>query len=159
MAKIEQIDGFTEINLTNSVGDRGINKFDDVMVVQAMLKYAVEMNPYFAFTNYFPMPNGKMDSETLLNIRTFQMYVREKLNNRVSVDGRIDPAKGIFVSARKPGGKQRLTWTIGQLNAACLEAGLLRGSDDYIKNICKLYPQVNAILSRTAVGSLRLALA
>jgi len=159
MAKIIKIEGFNEINLTNSVGRKGVNNSDDVFVVQAMLKYAVEKNPYFAYTNFFPMPNGRMDDETLLNIKTFQFFVREKLNNRVSVDGRIDPAKGLFVSACKPGGRQRLTWTIGQLNGASLEAAFLKGAENYIADICKTFPQVKVILSRQTVGSLGLALA
>ncbi len=160
MAHITTIEGFNEINVDNPVGagSRAVNNRDDVLVVQAMLKYAVANNPYFAYTNVFPV-TGQMDNETILNIRTFQQFVREKLNSRVSVDGRIDPAKGLFVSSGKRGNRQRLTWTIGQLNGAALEACFLKGREDYIADICKMYPQVRAILAGNAVGSLRLALA
>ena len=159
MARIVKIEGFNEINLTNSVGKKGVNNSADVMVVQAMLKYAVEKNPYFAYTNFFPVPDGNMEEETLLNIKTFQMFVREKLNNRVSVDGRIDPAKGLFVSACKPGGRQRLTWTIGQLNGACLEAPFLRGKDNYTADVCKAFPEAKRALGRTSARNLSLAMA
>ena len=70
MAYLITIEGFYEIKVDQPVGAgrRALNNRDDVLVVQAMLKYAVANNPYFAYTNVFPI-KGQMDNETILNIR------------------------------------------------------------------------------------------
>ncbi|MEZ5346507.1 MAG: hypothetical protein R2681_13235 [Pyrinomonadaceae bacterium] len=155
MAKIIRINGCDEINVDRPVGKGGVNLREDVMVIQAMLKYALEGRSYFQ-GDFFPMPSGVMDKDTLTLIEAYQTFLRRECGRKVSVDGRIDPAKGIFVSDRRT-----LTWTISQLNAHAQEVHLYSskgGGRNYLAGIRNMYPQVDAILSKTAVGTLSLAL-
>ncbi|NNE98682.1 MAG: hypothetical protein HKN25_06645 [Pyrinomonadaceae bacterium] len=147
-----------DINVCNSVGKGGFNARADVMVVQALMHYALPRLPYFHSTA-FPMPNGNADEQFVRNIVKFQRYLR-KNNRRVSVDGRIDPAKGMQAGRRK-----NLYWTIQQLNSLASDKWILLNNmnvedqDGFIDELRRLYPQVDAILAGTAVGSLSLALA
>ena len=157
---IQRVGGieWKDINVTASVGRGGANMRDDVMVVQALMKYGLERIPEFGRAS-FPMPNGVVDAKMIANIEKYQRYVRRKQNTRVSVDGRIDPARGMTAGRRGV-----LAWTIQRLN---LEAEQTYRSntndygleDRYIEEMCRQFPQVDAILSGTAVGTLNLGLA
>ncbi len=155
MPKIVKVMDWNEINIDASVGRGGVNNKQDVLVIQAMLKFALEGRDYFK-GDVFPLPTGMMDANTLRLIEKYQRYLRLKRDVKVSVDGRIDPSKGLYVKDRR-----KLFWTIIQLNGDALEMSLLfnkGGSGDYIQGIRNMFPQVNAILNGTAVGTLNLAL-
>lgn len=149
MAKLETFYVMDEINVSASVGRGGVNSKDDVMVVQALLKYALEPYRYFR-KDKFPEPTGTIDANTIHLIEKFQRYVRTKLKNSVSVDGRIDPAKGT-----KAFGKNG-QWTIQMLNGEALSAYLIfyNGNGNYIEDICRKYPQVRVVLGDIPVGTL-----
>jgi hypothetical protein len=154
MAKIETFFGDRKLlNVTASVGENGVNLKGDVMVVQAMLKYALEEIPYFRKFK-FPEPTGAIDDDTKLLIKGFQRFLRKQDDLRVAVDGVIDRAIG-----EKPFGK-RLTWTILSLNAQVLEMRLLRGGGggSEIQDLCRRYPQLYSVLDDAPVGSLGLSL-
>ncbi len=155
MPKIVKVMEWSEINIDASVGRCGVNNKDDVMVVQALMKYALEERGHFK-EDFFTLPTGIMDGNTLRLIEKYQRYLRRVRDIKVSVDGRIDPSNGLYVRDRS-----KLTWTICQLNGDALEMKLLTnkgGGIDYIQGIRQTFPQVDAILSGTAVGSLNLAL-
>jgi hypothetical protein len=153
MAKIETFFGDNElINLTASVGENGVNLKDDVMVVQAMLKYALEERPYFRKLK-FPEPTGAMNDETKILIREYQRYLRRKDKNDVAVDGIIDRAIG-----EKPFGR-RGQWTILCLNTHVLAARLYSGGEgSEIQDLCRKFPQLHSVLDNIPVGSLNLTL-
>ena len=155
MASIVKVMDWKEINVSQSVGKGGVNRHDDVMVVQALLKYGLEDKYHFRKDN-FPAPNGIMDKNTLRLIRKFQRYLRKIRKVKVAIDGRIDPSKGLYVRNRK-----KLIWTISHLNCEAVEMKLIynkgRGTD-YIQAVRSLYPQVDAILAGNAVGTLNLGL-
>lgn len=153
MAKIEKFfGGIDNINLTASVGDGGVNLKDDVMVVQAMLKYALEERLFFRKFK-FPEPTGAMDRETLRLIREYQRFVRKKDKVSVSVDGVISRAVGEKAFGR------RGFWTILSLNTHVLEMRLLRGGEgNQFEDLCRKFPQLYAALDDIPVGTLGLSL-
>ena len=153
MAKLETFFIMEEINVTASVGKNGVNLKDDVMVVQALLKYALPERHYFRGMK-FSEPTGTMDETTLSLIKRFQIYLRKVRKLSVSVDGRIDSAKGRKAFGRK--GK----WTIQMLNDEALEMFLLSGSksESYIHEICRRFPQVANAIGELPVGTLGLTL-
>lgn len=153
MAKVEIFFGdIKNINVTASVGDGGVNLKDDVMVVQAMLKYALEERLYFRKFK-FPEPTGTMDKETALIIKEYQRFLRRKDKLSVSVDGVIDRAVG-----EKAFGKRGF-WTILCLNSHVLEMRLLRGGEgNQFEDLCRKYPQLHAVLDDIPVGTLGLSL-
>ena len=127
-----------------------------MIVVQALMHYALRQIPYFG-SDRFPFPNGRMDEAGEKLIKKFQRYLR-KTKTRISVDGRIDPAKGFYTGVRK-----NLLHTIQQLNnkaqdTYCATTGDWSAMDEYIDDVRKVYPQVDAILSRPGVGTLNLGL-
>jgi hypothetical protein len=153
MAKIEKFfGGFDKINVTAAVGENGVNSKDDVMVVQAMLKYALEEK--VAFRGFkFPEPTGTMDRATAVLIKEYQRYLRKKCNARVSVDGVISRAVG-----EKPFGSSGL-WTILYLNSDVLEMRLLSGGEgNEFEVLCRKFPQLYAVLEDLPVGTLNLGL-
>ncbi len=89
MAKLETFFELEEINVTASVGSNGVNLEDDVMVVQALLKYALAERGFFRKMT-FSEPTGTMDDNTKSLIKQFQRFVRKMNNADISVDGRID---------------------------------------------------------------------
>ena len=154
MAQIEVFFGDChQINLTASVGENGVNLKDDVMVVQAMLKYALEERYYFRKFK-FPAPTGTIDNETKKLIWEYQRYLRKNDKKiSISVDGLIDRAAG-----DKAFGKRGF-WTILSLNGHVMEMLLLRGGvGNYFQDICRRYPQLNAVLDDIPVGELDLSL-
>lgn len=153
MAKIEKFfGGFNKINVTASVGENGVNLKDDVMVVQAMLKYSMKEHPYFRGFK-FPEPTGAIDDETKFLIKGYQRFLRKKDHVRVQVDGVIDRAIG-----EKPFGKRGL-WTILHLNTHVLQWRLLNGGQgNEFEDLCRTYPQLWAVLEDVPVGSLGLSL-
>ncbi|HUF03378.1 MAG TPA: hypothetical protein VMM38_04305 [Aridibacter sp.] len=153
MAKIYKRHDWTEINVSASVGRNGVNNKDDVLVVQAMLKYGLEGRTYFK-GDRFPEPNGTMDAATMHLITKYQQYLRRRQGRSISVDGRIDPAKGERAFGRK--GK----WTIQTLNADVLEWYVVFGEkgDNHIHSLCMTYPRVIAAIGGDIpVGGLGLA--
>jgi hypothetical protein len=153
MARMEKFfGGMDKINVTASVGENSVNSKDDVMVVQAMLKYALEKRSYFRRFK-FPEPTGTFDRETAALIREYQRYLRRKNNAPISVDGVISRAVG-----EKPFGSSGL-WTILYLNSDVLEMRLLSGGEgNEFEVLCRKFPQLFAVLEDVPVGSLGLSL-
>ena len=155
---IQKVSGVSwrDINVSASVGRGGINKRDDVMVIQALMKYGLEGIDWFR-GEIFPAPNGIADQGLIKKIERYQRYLRST-NRRVSVDGRIDPARGM-----RTGRNNNLMYTIQQLNSQAEGRCVMmyndfKNLDRYIDDIRQKYPQVDAILSGTNVGTLNLGL-
>ena len=129
------------INLGASVGLNGVNRKEDVMVVQALLKCALESHPHFKDVK-FPEPNGSLTRDLIEIIKKYQRFNNRNDPIKIPVDGRIDPLQnGLYVP-----GKRRF-WTILALNARALETSLLSGGGDPIKAICRRWSAVGAILN------------
>ena len=151
MARIERFPWGNVINLTASIGVNGVNLRDDVMVVQAMLKHAPEKRGAFGKVK-LPPPTGIMTMQWIEIIKDYQRYLRQKRNEKVSVDGKINRAIGERVFGK------RASWTILCLNVELLELRLLTGGAvNEIEELCSHFPQLNGILG-TPVGSLDLTL-
>ncbi len=135
------------INVSNSVGRNGANALGDVLVVQALLKYAVEERRGFSHIR-FPIPTGKIDNFTIQAIKQYQRQKRRYFP-KFPVDGRIDPARG-----------NAIKWTIGLLNGDAYETWLLTGQnrDNYILEIADYCPQIKSVLPVIPVGTLGLTL-
>lgn len=153
MANIEIFSGdIKNINLTASVGKNGVNLKDDVMVVQAMLKYALEERPFFRSFK-FPRPTGTLTEDTSAIIKEYQRYLRRKNKLSISVDGVIDRAIG-----EKAFGKSGY-WTILCLNSDLLETRIVRGGEgNQFEDLCRRFPQLYEVLEDIPVGSLDLSL-
>jgi len=153
MARIETFFGNQElINLTASVGRGGVNLKDDVLIVQAMLKYALKDRPFFRDFK-FCEPTGAINEETRLLIKRYQKFLRRATKVDIAVDGLIDRAIG-----EKPSGKNG-RWTILYLNEHMLEARLLKTDQlSEFQDLAREFPQVHSVLDNLPVGSLNLAL-
>ena len=154
MAMIETFKNRQMINLTASVGEKGVNIKGDVMVVQAMLRYAVRDNPLFS-RHKMPGVTGAIDNETKKLITDFQRFLRSIDEGDVAVDGLINRAVG-----KKPFGRRR-DWTIICLNDQILKARLLSGGsggENEYEDMCRQFPQLRTVLDELPVGSLGLAL-
>lgn len=162
MAKIETI-GFnpkavndpeqqTEIiNVSASVGANGVNNHEDVIVVQALLKYALERNPDFRNSD-FPEPSGAFIKTTAQLIKKYQRH-QSRNGQKVPIDGRIDPVRGgIFAYGSNK------WWTIYALNVEAFEPALLYGDKSPIEGICKRWAFIKPILNKNGAGSLDLSL-
>lgn len=153
MAKLEEISGIVRINVDGSVGTNGVNSKDDVVAVQALLKYAMAERPNWNKLT-FPEPNGVVDSLTRSFIRRFQKQARSVAGGGIALDGRIDPAVGERAFGR------RGMWTIVMLNIYALEAWFYKGSknSNYIRDISLRFPAFKAVIGSEGVGSLDLEL-
>ncbi|REJ77490.1 MAG: hypothetical protein DWQ47_14020 [Acidobacteria bacterium] len=154
MANLYRFHDWVEINVSASVGKNAVNNKDDVIVVQAMLKYALEWRTYFGSAP-FPRPTGAVDSATLALIRKYQQYLRRTRGSKISVDGRIDPAKDRAAFGKKG------QWTIQMLNGDVAEGWLVwdRPGDNPIHSLYMEYPEIrNAIGDNIPVGKLGLSL-
>lgn len=153
MARLQEFNGFTQVNLHASVGENGVNAKNDVIAVQALMRYGLNWRRSWADVE-LPEPNGVMGPKTAALIRRFQQELRKSAGRGVIVDGRIDPAKGIRPSGR------RAMWTILMLNTTAVETFLLSGSQgtSYIAEISKQYPAFKAAISSNGVGTLDLEL-
>lgn len=140
------------INVSASVGTNGVNNSEDVIVVQALLKYALEPRIDFRSAE-FPEPSGAFIKTTAQLIKKYQRYNNRKENVRVAIDGRIDPVKG---GAYANGTRKH--WTIYSLNVEALEVALLSGHKSPIEGICKRWSFIRGILNKNGVGSLGLEL-
>lgn len=139
------------INISASVGAGGVNLQQDVIVVQALLKHALE--PVWDFREVkFPEPTGGDIRTTTEIIKKFQRYNNRKTNQPVPIDGRIDPIK----DGRYAYGTNKF-WTLYALQSKALEISLFSGNSHPIEAICRRWSAVKAALENS-VGSLGLAL-
>lgn len=153
MAKIEIFFETVEnINLTASVGRNAVNLKDDVLVVQAMLKYALKDRSYFRDFK-FPEPTGSINEETKILIREYQRYLRRKEKQDVALDGVMNRAVGVTPAGRRD------YWTILSLNTHALQMRLLKGGlGNHIEDLCRQFPQLLPVVGDFPVGSLSLTL-
>lgn len=160
MAKIETV-GFNPgnpddkadiINVSASVGSNGVNNSEDVIVVQALLKYALEERREYRGAE-FPEPSGAFVNSTAQLIKKFQRHNNRAQNVRVAIDGRVDPAKG---GAYAHGSRKH--WTIYSLNVAALEMAILNGQNSAIEAICNRWSFIRGLLNKNGIGSLDLEL-
>jgi hypothetical protein len=142
------------INVSASVGISSVNQLKDVMVVQALLKYALEKRIDFRGEE-FPEPCGVFIKTTAQLIKKYQRWVNRSRRVPVSIDGRINPVKGGAYAF----GKNKL-WTIYALNVDAMERALLEGEagGDYIEAICQRWAFLRPVLNKSGTGSLDLAL-
>lgn len=152
MARIENFNDYPQVNLTASVGKGGVNYDDDVLAVQALMKYAFEGER--GWEGYkFPTPTGTLCKLTRSLIKRYQRVIKRTVNS-ATVDGRIDPAKGTF-----PAGS-RAMWTILSLNTDAMATWLLskRMGANYIHAVGMMFPEFRAAIGDRGVGTLNLEL-
>lgn len=137
MAKIQNDAGGDEIiNVGAVVGTSGSNLKDDVLVVQALLKYLAEGSTARWTSQVIPDPDGNLDSATRQAIYDFQAYVRRNSAPYywVSLDGRIGPYKPDVQLLYKQ------EWTIIALNNYCGVIAAARIEGDHVNAICRKWP-------------------
>jgi hypothetical protein len=152
MARIEKISDMNQVNLSASVGRNGVNNKNDVLAVQALMKYGLEDNPDWRGMR-FPEPTGTFDGLTLALIKRYQRHLK-RLVSSAKVDGRIDPAKGTFTA----GG--RVMWTILSLNSDAMATWIFNKQigSGYIHAIGQIYPAFKSAIGDGGVGTLNLEL-
>lgn len=159
MAKIENIK-FAEgpynttdiINVSASVGVNGVNRSEDIIIVQALLKYGLEGRTEFRDAE-FPEPSGAFVKTTAKLIKKYQRFNNRSEGVRVSIDGRIDPLTGsVFAYGKKK------HWTIYSLNVHAEEMSLVYYNTPLIEGICKRWPFIGEMLNKNGVGTLGLPL-
>ncbi len=152
MANIEIIDGVTHVNVSTSVGRNGVNSESDVLAVQALMKFALEGRPVWHGIK-FPEPTGTMDRRTQELIKHFQRH-QKRITKRGKIDGRIDPAKGLYVNGSAN------FWTIRALNVEAVESWAVwnRIGRNHVHAIGLLYPAFKAAIGDEGVGTLNLPL-
>ncbi|MGH9946076.1 MAG: hypothetical protein ACRD6X_02645 [Pyrinomonadaceae bacterium] len=148
MAKIETDDnGDQIINIGENVGANGVNDPDDVLVIQAMLKYLTQFTKKWTRVT-LGEPTGAIDQNTRQAIFDYQQFVRTRPGSAhlfwVAKDG--------AVSSFRPGlqllRKQALTIT--SMNGDCgLLSAALRDGTDHIDAITLRHPfTVGVVLGR-----------
>jgi hypothetical protein len=146
----------SEINVSRSVGRGGVNSRNDVLVVQALMKYALPGRPGFHISD-FSQPDGYMGPRTIRLIEKYQRFLRKNCKERISVDGRIDPGKGAIASGRK------LKYTIRMLNRHALDAYAMEffkegDGGNFIADLVRKFPEIRMAIPNLPAGSLQLAL-
>lgn len=147
MAKIEKYEGDEIINVGDKVGVNGVNAKNDVLVVQAMLKYLTRFSKKWCKVT-LPEPNGSLDKNTRQAIFDYQEFVRTRSVNPkdyrwVAKDGAISPYKdGVKLLNKQE-------WTIIAMNNDCgmLSAALSDGKD-HVDAICRRWSTVATALGR-----------
>ena len=140
MAFVDHINTGTQrikcINLSESVGFTGRNRFGDVLVIQGMLRLLNAYSPsILSLGNTFALPEmtGEMDLATGQAINQFQIMQSRSLLFKY-FDGLIEPAKykGRILSRfnRGPGVKYL---TITYMHILAVDAALMNGGGDYIE--------------------------
>jgi hypothetical protein len=131
------------LNVSEVVGGPdGINLPDDVMVVQALLRFLGEFWRGFP-DKECPGITGAFDNMTRDAIKKYQKVHnrdRSKALGRLVQDGRVSPARGRFVFG---GGK--FTWTIVSLNFWARIAAKSSPVDEkmgYVNEILDRWPEV-----------------
>lgn len=154
MPKVETIEGFQVINVSASVGKNAVNLKDDVIVVQALLKYVFETGDFFKGV-VLPEPTGTMDKTTAWVIKRYQQLAKKNYGSlgNVVADGRISPAKG----GRVPGKNNRYTIVLLNDEAELKYIQQRRVPGGFVNDICDRFPQVEAVLENS-VGTLGLTL-
>src|ERR1044072_8518217 len=128
--KIYFTDGSSEhcFNLTGSVGTKGNNQFEDVMLIQAMLKLIALFSRDAAGLKdpeyQIPEVTGVIDADTYTAIGQFQLVHKAELMMKV-FDGRIDPAN---YRGRKLRRSHYPVMTIMLLHIYAKDAALMLGS-------------------------------
>jgi hypothetical protein len=153
MAKLQNFNGSEQINVSASVGAKGVNNRDDVIAIQALLRYALSGRNAFRGVK-MPEITGSCDVDTIMAIRKYQEYLRRRNNIRVSIDGRIDPAKETSAFGKKG------LWTMLMLNTEAMETWILNGgaNGNYINDMFLQYPQLKSAIGAVPVGTLGLTL-
>ncbi len=153
MAKIDEINEMEQVNLHGSVGKNGVNSKGDVLAVQALMKYALAERPKWNLLT-FPEPTGTFDKATAALIKLVQQHARKESRGGVSVDGRVDPAKGSRAFGR------RGLWTIMILNTLAMETWILNNAKNgsYIRDMGIKYPAFRWAIGDSGVGTLNLEL-
>ncbi len=145
MAKVISYNGDNIINLDAKVGANGNNSPNDVVVVQAMLKYLTQFTKRWTRAN-IPEPNGQLDPNTRQAIFDFQDHVRSTVGNPyewVARDGSISPYNQRVALLRKQ------AWTIIKVNEECVTlSAAKRDGTDHIDALCCRWPQVAKALGR-----------
>lgn len=139
------------INITATVGVGGVNLQQDVIVVQALLRYALESVWDFKDVK-IPEPTGGDIRTTTEIIKKFQRYNNRTTKQPVPIDGRIDPIR----DGKNAYGTNKF-WTLYALHSKAMEVSLLSGNPHPIEAICRRWSAVKAVLENS-VGSLGLAL-
>ena len=138
------------VNLTASVGRNGVNRKDDVVVVQALLNFTMGTTPGWG---NIPYPNGTLCGRTIELIAKYQRRIRRK-SSTMRIDARVDPFKEKSMSG------QALRYSIVALNTDAFAQYLLgrRIGSSYIHTVGALYPEFKKAISGRGVGSLGLEL-
>lgn len=123
-------DGTSEncFNLSGSVGMKGENQFEDVMLIQAMLRLIAMFSREAAGLQdpeyQIPEVTGEMDADTHTAIGQFQIAHKSELMMKV-FDGRIDPANYYHRKLRR---SHFPVMTITLLHMLATDAALMLGS-------------------------------
>lgn len=132
----------TLLNVTRSVGDKGVNSPDDVYLVQALLR---ELTTGRRGGNnngiIYPFPTGRWDRDTRFCLQLYQQKNQQTCTShrdRIATDCLINHAVG----ERSP--RKNKPWTILQMNYDVIEGYMLQGfSGTHIEVLMEKYPQLS----------------
>ena len=140
------LDVWDFMNVSAVVGPGGVNHPDDIIVVQALLRYLPADWRGVADKNC-PLVTGAFDPATRSAIEMYQQGVnlrRGRDFGRIIEDGRVSPAENKYLY----GGGDYM-WTIISLNRDARKLGKQRGLNaevGYMDAIWERWPEVRAAL-------------
>lgn len=151
---IEYVGGSSEpaLNVTDSVGFKGANKPDDVMLIQAMIALICRVDKRWVGLDEpgysIPAVTGEIDADTYTAISQFQIKNKDRLLMSM-FDGRIDPA---HYKGRHLHTGMRKLMSITLLHQMTTDASVLLGlptddpSDDlsYRGGLVQLHPMMKS---------------
>ena len=143
------LDVWDFMNVSAVVGPGGVNQPDDIIVVQALLRY-LPADLRGVSDRDCPLITGAFDSPTRDAIEMYQRSynLRPNRKGRIIEDGRVSPAEN-----RTLFGGGDYTWTIIRLNRDARKIGKLRGLNadvGYMDAIWERWPEVRAALHLSA---------
>jgi len=143
------LDVWDFLNVSAVVGGKdGVNHPDDVMLVQALLRY-LPPGLRGVWDQDCPLPNGTFNEITSNAIKQYQRNVNNRPGRdcgRIVEDGRVSPAESKYLF-----GGGAYMWTIINLNKDAVRVAKSRGfskENSYMDDIYGLWPQVKQAVYR-----------
>lgn len=155
MAKFDTIyldggDTQSAVNIHEIVGTGGVNRHDDVMLIQALFNYIGKQSLGLGPDYNMPGVTGDMDADTYSAIGEFQMKWLSHLMIK-TFDGRIHPASYKNRKLNLFGGPRPLM-AITLLHVLAGDAALMNGDYSYPQTLASKHAELAKYLDSALMG-------
>lgn len=138
------------VNISAIVGNGGSNKYDDVLLIQALFNYIGKGSLGLGPDYNMPEMSGSMDGDTYSAIGEFQLKWLSHLMIK-TFDGRIHPASYKNRKLNLYGGPRPLM-AITLLHVLAGDAALMNGDHDYTQALASMNGELAKYLDSSLMG-------